>query len=82
MSRTNTPLQALTLLNHSFTLDMAHALAARLDPADPVGSAYRRVFQRPPSASERQAAETLATGHGPEALGRALLNTNELLHLE
>ena len=81
-SSTTTPLQALTLLNHSFTLDMARALAARLDPADPVGSAYRRVFQRAPSAAERQAAETLATGHGPEALGRALLNTNELLHLE
>ena len=29
-SRTNTPLQALTMLNHRFTFDMANAFAERL----------------------------------------------------
>jgi hypothetical protein len=81
-ANTTTPLQALTLLNHSFTLDMARALAARLDEEDPVASAYRLAFQRPPDAKERSAADKLVATHGREAFCRALLNANELIHLE
>jgi hypothetical protein len=81
-ANTTTPLQALTLLNHGFTLDMAAALAARAAGPDPVGAAYALALQRKPSATERAAAARLISAHGLAALCRALLNSNELLHLE
>jgi hypothetical protein len=81
-ANTTTPLQALTLLNHSFTLDMARALAERLGDKAPVANAYALVFQRAPSAKERAAAEKLIAAHGLESFCRALLNANELLYLE
>ncbi|MEO6244068.1 MAG: DUF1553 domain-containing protein [Opitutaceae bacterium] len=83
-ANTTTPLQALTLLNHSFTLDMAEALAARLagDPATQIAQAYRLALQREPSASEREGGVALVAAHGVRAFCRALLNTNELIYLE
>ncbi len=81
-ANTTTPLQALTLLNHSFTLDMAKALAARIQTGDAVTQAYRFTFQREPSAKERAAATQLIATHGTEAFCRALLNANELIYLE
>jgi mono/diheme cytochrome c family protein len=81
-ANTTTPLQALTLLNHSFTLDMAKALAARLNEKDVVASAYKLAFQRPPRAKERAAADRLIAAHGCEAFCRALLNANELIYIE
>jgi hypothetical protein len=81
-ANTTTPLQALTLLNHSFTLDMAKALAARIQSGDAVTQAYRFTFQREPSAKERAAATQLIATHGTEAFCRALLNANELIYLE
>jgi len=81
-ANTTTPLQALTLLNHSFTLDMANALGARIQNGDAVDRAYRIAFQREPSTKEREAASKLITTHGTEAFCRALLNANELLYLE
>lgn len=79
---TTTPLQALTLLNHSFTQDLAAALAARLDPADPVTSAYAIAFQRVPTSEEQSAASALIAQHGRESFCRALLNANELIHVD
>jgi mono/diheme cytochrome c family protein len=79
---TTSPLQALTLMNHGFTLDMAAALAARIQGGDPVGGAYARLFQRAPSVTERQASEAFIAAHGAEAFARAMLNANELFHLE
>lgn len=81
-ANTTTPLQALTLLNHSFSLNMAKALAARLQSGDPVQQAYRLTFQREPTAKEHAAATQLIASHGAEAFCRALLNANELLYLE
>ncbi len=81
-ANTTTPLQALTLLNHSFTLDMAKAFAARLDGPDPIGQAYALALQRQPTASERLAAEKLLRQFGKPAFCRALLNTNALIFLE
>ena len=81
-ANTTTPLQALTLLNHSFTLDMAKALAARLQKGDAVTQAYRFTFQRKPNAKEHEAATQLISTHGAESFCRALLNANELLYLE
>jgi hypothetical protein len=79
---TTTPLQSLTLLNHSFTLDMAEALARRAEGPEAVETAYRILFQREPSANESGAAHALLAKHGLRALCRALLNSNELIYLE
>ena len=96
---TTSPLQALTLLNHRFTLDMAEALAARIEGdtdfqsvsgdkeqtgglRHPIRSAFAFAFQREPTAREIEAASALIAAHGPRAFCRALLNSNELLHLE
>jgi hypothetical protein len=81
-ANTTTPLQALTLLNHSFTLDMAKAMVERIEPGDFVVQAYALAFQRPPTATERAAAENLISAYGREALCRALLNSNELIYLD
>ena len=81
-ANTTSPLQALTLFNNSFTLDMAQALAARLDGADPIAQAYSFALQRPPSATERAAAEKLIAQHGKPAFCRALLNSNALIYVE
>ncbi len=81
-ANTTTPLQALTLLNHSFTFDMARALASRIDHGDAVGNAYALVLQRPPTETERFAALRLIERYGLNAFCRALLNSNELLYLD
>ncbi len=87
-ANTTTPLQALTLLNHSFTADMAQALAVRLGSggrslsAQQVDEAYAIAFQREPTTGERAAAERLIATHGLAAFCRALLNMNELIYLD
>ncbi len=81
-ANTTSPLQALTLFNNSFTLDMAKALATRLDGPDPIAQAYSFTLQRQPTATERAAAEKLIAQHGKPAFCRALLNSNALIFLE
>lgn len=81
-ANTTTPLQALTLLNHSFTLDMAAALSARLEKTDPVTHAYSLAFQRKPTAQEQKSAAFFLRTYGTTAFCRSLLNANELIYLE
>ncbi len=88
-AKTTTPLQALTLLNYSFTLDMAAALAERIekeggsnDAVEAVQRAYTLAFQRQPSKHELKTAVALIEAHGINAFCRALLNANELIYLE
>jgi hypothetical protein len=88
-SATTTPLQALTLLNHSFTRDMARFLAERVkqevgksEPSLQVRRVFELAFDRPPTASEEQAAVQLIASHGLPALCRAIINANELIYLE
>ena len=84
---TTSPLQALTLLNSAFVLDQASSFAAlvesaaREDDVSLVEAAWRRAYQREPSASETRSATEFLTQHGPEALGRAILNSNEFLYV-
>lgn len=83
---TTTPLQALTMMNHRFSLDMTQFLAERLqrDAADVPGQirrAFQLAFAREPSDRELQAAVTVVTTHGLKAFCRALLNSNELIHV-
>jgi len=81
---TTTPLQVLTLLNHAFTLDLANALASRLDGDvnQQIRRAYALAFQREPAPGEIAAAAKLVATHGLPAFCRALLNTNELIHID
>ena len=85
---TTTPLQALTLFNHDFTLDMAEALAKRIEaeagpaPTDRVNRLCRLAYQRVPTSAEREQLTGFVTEHGLRALCRAVLNSNELLYLD
>lgn len=84
---TTTPLQALTTLNHSFTLDMAQALADRLkqkaddDRESQVQRAFVLCFGRPPTENESRDCCDLILKHGLTALCRVLLNTSELIYV-
>ena len=86
-AETTTPLQALTMLNHSFTFDMAGALADRLkrDVGDEVRTQIKRAYQlcysREPTDTELQVCYELIDAHGVEAFCRAILNTSELIYL-
>jgi mono/diheme cytochrome c family protein len=88
-SATTSPFQALTLLNHRFTLDMATALAERakheMDSTKPealVSWMYRQMLQRSPTEDEHTAAVRFVERHGADALGRAMFNMNEVLYVE
>ncbi|NOT60777.1 MAG: DUF1553 domain-containing protein, partial [Acidobacteria bacterium] len=84
---TTSPLQALTLLNHQFTLAMADALAERVKKEFPnneaaqVRRAFALAFQRQATREEETAALQLIAKYGLRAFGRALLNANELLYV-
>ncbi len=84
---TTSPLQALTLLNHRFTLDMADALSGRVkrealnSEAARIRRAFALAFQRRASPEEVRAAGELIAAHGWRAFCRALFNANELLYL-
>jgi Protein of unknown function (DUF1553) len=82
--RTTSPLQALTLLNHSLTLDMADALTERVKrdaPGHEIRRAFALAFQREPAPAEEAAARKLIAANGWRAFCRALLNANELLYV-
>jgi len=81
---TTSPLQALSLLNNSFTIGMSEAFAKRVkaeSPGDAVGRAFELAFGRKPSQEEREAASRLVAQHGLTALARALFNANEFVYV-
>jgi hypothetical protein len=90
---TVTPIQALTMMNHRFSLDMAAALAERLHdetaaadvgladiPAE-VRRAFALAFSRAPEPDELARAVSVVEQHGLRTFCRALLNTSELIQL-
>ena len=84
---TTTPLQALTLLNHKFSLDMAAALAERLtqassDPAEQVRLAYALAYGRSPTAAEVERATAVVRQHGLRPFCRAVLNSSEMISVD
>lgn len=86
-SETTTPLQALTMLNHRFTMDMAKALSERLQrqagdgATQQVEAAYQICYGRNASPIEIEACTKLAERHGITAVCRVLLNTTELIYV-
>lgn len=87
-AETVSPLQALTLMNHPFSIDMAQALASRLSADVHGGSGEAKVtrlfelaFGRRPTDVELKVSMDLATASGWVALCRAVLNSNELIYL-
>ncbi len=81
----NTPLQALNLLNSRFLVQQAELFAARVrseahsDAASQAATAIHLAFGRKARPEEIAPAEELLQVHGLAALCRALLNANEFL---
>jgi hypothetical protein len=92
--RSNTPLQALTLLNDEAFLDLAEGLADRLiheaPPADRLNLAFQICLARTPTADEQKRLQSLLDaerGMGDErmawiTLSRVLLNLDETITRE
>lgn len=83
---TTTPLQALTMLNHGFTLQMSEAWAKRLeheyaDIETQVAAAFEQAYGRQPRSDEQEPACALVKEHGLAALCRAILNSSELIYV-
>jgi hypothetical protein len=84
---TTTPLQALSLMNNSFILRSASALAARVEaqagsqPERQVERAYQLALGREPAAGEQEAAALFVREHGLPAFCRVLFNTSEFLYV-
>ena len=84
---TTTPLQALALLNNSFTLRMADALAERLQHERPDGPrehlerAFVLAYGRGPNAEEASASAAFVSEHGLPAFCRVLFNSNGFLYV-
>ncbi len=86
-AETTTPLQALTMMNHDFTMDMADAFAGRIaekgaDPAAQVHEAYRILYQRSPNPEEMAKLAASIQELGLVSVARALLNSSELIFLD
>ncbi|MBS0262100.1 MAG: DUF1553 domain-containing protein [Planctomycetes bacterium] len=85
---TTTPLQALALLNNSFTMRMAEQLAARIEREAGSGETaqvawlYRLAFNRTPAPDESALARKHVEQHGLAALCRVVLNSNEFLYID
>jgi len=85
---TTTPLQALTMLNHSFTLDMATSLSDRLeteagdDSTARVQHLYELCYSRKPTPAEQAACLKFVDEASWSALCRVMFNTSELIYLK
>lgn len=85
---TTTPLQALSLLNHSFTLRMADAFAKRLereagaDPDKQIRQAFELTTGSPPAAEQLAASRQFVQKHGLSPFCRVLLNSNAFLYVD
>ncbi len=87
-AETTTPLQALTMMNHSFTFDMAEAFAERIrgevgkDIESQVDASFLIALQRKPQNEEKEKMAKAIREHGLIVGCRALLNASELIFLD
>jgi hypothetical protein len=85
---TTTPLQALSLMNNSFSLRMAERLAERIlsdarnETVNQVRLAYELALGREPNADEAAASISFVKDHGLTAFCRVLFNSNEFLYVD
>jgi hypothetical protein len=85
---TTTPLQALALLNNSFTFRMAERLASRVrqeaggQPRPQIARIYKLGLGRAPRPDEQQTGSEFTARHGLAAFARVLLNSNEFLYVD
>jgi hypothetical protein len=85
---TTTPLQALTMMNGSFTNRLAVSFAERLkreageEVTAQVGLAYRLAFGRPPTAAEGVRAVVTAKEAGMKAVCWAIFNASEFVYVK
>ena len=86
-SATVTPLQALSLLNHSFSLRMADQFADRLTEISErqdsqITAAFRLLYCRTPDERELKLSQTFIEKQGLSAFCRALWNSSEFLFVD
>jgi hypothetical protein len=85
---TTTPLQALSLLNHSFTLRMADAFAKRMarevgaDADQQILRAFELTTGSPPATEQLAASRQFVQKHGLSPFCRVLLNSNAFLYVD
>ena len=80
------------MLNHKFTLDMADALAARVEQSEPKGVSsraesqvdelFRLTLQRSPADEERRQLSAAIKQTNLRAVCRAVLNSSELIYVD
>jgi hypothetical protein len=75
----NTPVQALTLMNNAFVHTQAAFLAER---AQSVEGLYRLLFQRSPNIKESELANRFLRSESLAAFARVLLNSNEFSYVD
>ena len=86
-SSTNTPLQALNLLNSSFVMQQADLFAKRLektagkDVAAQANLAFELCFTRPASVEELKDATAFIQAESLAQFTRAMLNANEFVFI-
>jgi len=77
-TRTNTPLQALNLMNDEAYVEAAKRLAGRMsESSDPVARGYELVLSRAPSPEERTVLEKAWNSLGPAQTASLILNLDE-----
>ncbi|MEL6105236.1 MAG: DUF1553 domain-containing protein [Planctomycetota bacterium] len=85
---TTTPLQALTMMNSSFTLRMADRFAERVsreagdDPREQADRVYRLAYGRRIDREEATSATRFINDYSLSAFCRAVLNSNEFIHVD
>jgi hypothetical protein len=75
----NTPVQALTLMNNEFVWKQAGFLAVRAKDAEGL---YRILFQRAPTERERALAVEFLKRQSLQAFARVLINANEFSYVD
>ena len=85
---TTTPLQALTMMNNSFALRMADRFAERVTreagskPSKRVAAVFRHAFGRAADEQELEQGAAFIKEHSLSAYCRAILNSNEFIHVD
>jgi hypothetical protein len=85
-AETTTPLQSLALMNNAFVLQMANALAERLQATEPdveaqVRELFRLAYGREGASTDLARATPFIETHGLPAYCRVVFNSNELLYV-